>query len=101
MEMKRKTYLILIWSITLCVIVCSSTITFIKSKEIFTKVWNDVRNELEESFDFDFKFMSKNNDCGREYPMSETRPKTCKLKLIDLKNEFIKREIIRRINNES
>ena len=60
--MKRKTYLILIWSITLCVIVCSSTITFIKSKEIFTKVWNDVRNELEESFDFDFKFMSKNND---------------------------------------
>ena len=62
MEMKRKTYLILIWSITLCVIVCSSTITFIKSKEIFTKVWNDVRNELEESFDFDFKFMSKNND---------------------------------------
>ena len=46
-------------------------------------------------------FMSKNNDCGREYPMSETRPKTCKLKLIDLTNEFIKREIIRRINNES
>ena len=27
-------------------------------------------------------FMSHN--CGREYPMSETRPKTCKLKLIDL-----------------
>ena len=23
--------------------------------------------------------------------MSETRPKTCKLKLIDLKNEFIKK----------
>ena len=36
-------------------------------------------------------FMTKNNDCGREYPMSETRPKTCKLKLIDLKNEFIKK----------
>ena len=27
-------------------------------------------------------FMS--NNCGREYPMSEVRPKTCKLKLIDL-----------------
>ena len=44
-------------------------------------------------------FMSHN--CGREYPMSETRPKTCKLKLIDLTNEFIKREIIRRMNNSS
>ena len=27
-------------------------------------------------------FMSHN--CGKEYPMSETRPETCKLKLIDL-----------------
>ena len=27
-------------------------------------------------------FMSHN--CGREYPMSETRPKTYKLKLLDL-----------------
>ena len=24
------------------------------------------------------------HNCGREYPMSETRPKTCKLKLINL-----------------
>lgn len=27
-------------------------------------------------------FMAHN--CGREYPMSETRPETCKLQLIDL-----------------
>ena len=27
-------------------------------------------------------FMSHN--CGRQYPMSEARPETCKLKLIDL-----------------
>lgn len=29
-------------------------------------------------------FMSHN--CGREYPMGETRPETCKLKLLDLDN---------------
>ena len=58
--MKRKTYLILIWSITLCVIVCSATFTFIRTKGVFTKVWNDITDELEESFDFKFNF--KNND---------------------------------------
>lgn len=30
-------------------------------------------------------FMAHN--CGREYPMSKTRPETCKLKLIDLDRE--------------
>ena len=57
--MKRKTYLILIWSITLCVIVCSATFTFIRTKGVFTKVWNDITDELEESFDFKFNFKNK------------------------------------------
>lgn len=60
--MKRKTYLILIWSITLCVIVISSTVTFVKTKGVFAQVWNEVTDELEESFDFEFNFKSKNND---------------------------------------
>ena len=60
--MKRKTYLILIWSITLCVIVISSTVTFVQTKGLFAQVWNQIAEKLEESFDFNLKFVSKNDD---------------------------------------
>ena len=60
--MKRKTYLILIWSITLCVIVISSTVTFVQTKGLFAQVWNQIAEKLEENFDFNLKFVSKNDD---------------------------------------
>ena len=53
--MKRKTYLTIIWSITLCVILFSSTQCTIKSKNFFSDFWKNFVIDFDDSDNQDWE----------------------------------------------